>query len=834
MKKEILRLSEHITPSNYQISIEPSTDMSTYEGKVTIKAEITKPSKEIILHSKNSQIKTATICIGSQCLLPKLKENKESETISLEVQKEIAGDIEVHIEFTGKITEDLAGIYRSKYEHNSKTYYLITTQCEASHARKIFPCFDEPDKKATFDVTTIINKDLEAISNMQIQSENIEKNKKIVKFKRTPKMSTYLFYLGIGNFEFKEDNYKSVKLRVVTTPGKTKDADFALEQTKKYLEYFENYSEIPYPLEKLDLIAIPDFIISGMENWGAITFRELVLLVNEEKTSMARKKVSAEVISHELWHQWSGDLVTMKWWNDLWLNESFANYMAFKAVDHYNPEWNVWNDYLSNDLSLGLFKDSLKGTHPIEVEVKSPEEIEEVFDEISYQKGGSVLRMLESYIGEEAFRIGVSNYLKKHSYSNAKATDLWESLNEVSKGKKIKEMMKYWVSEPGYPLISIEKNKYGLKISQKRCNKTTNQVWPIPLSICTEDTCHYKLFEKKEEIYPIKEQYLKSNHEQLGFYRTKYSKELLKNLGIMIKEKRLNEQDRWGVHNDLWALSNIGEESLEEYLRFLNNYLDEANYFTLAEISSNIKKLDRLFGNEKWWPKTKEKIIRLLLPSYKSILKKLGWDNKKEDSSDERLMRNLCIHFCGFANDEETITEAKSRYLKGNFELDIAGSIYCIVSKNGNENTFKDMISKYEKESNQESKIKLLSGLYYFSQEKIIIRALDYALTEKVRPQDLLFVFRNIFVNPLCQKIIMSWFEKNWENMKKHKDNKYLMRDFIDTLVISQTTESGKKEVKDFLEKNKIPYKIVQANAFEIAEQNIKFIEKNKEFLKDY
>src|SRR3989344_1018107 len=314
MKKQITRLSKDITPSNYSTVIEPSKDMSSYEGKVTIKANVLKQTKSIILHLEN--------------------------------QKNIQGDIEIHIEFTGKITDDLAGIYRSTYEHKGRKEYLITTQCEAPYARKIFPCFDEPNKKATFDLTIIIEKNLKSISNTKIKSEEIKDDKKIVKFKTTPKMSTYLLYLGIGNFEFIEDNYKEVELRIITTPGKTKDAKFALEYTKKYLKYFENYSEIKYPLEKLDLLAIPDFGAGAMENWRAITFRELLLLVNE-KTSENIKKRVAEVIAHELWHQWSGNLVTMNWWNDLWLNESFANYMAYKAVDHYNPEWKIWDDCLS-------------------------------------------------------------------------------------------------------------------------------------------------------------------------------------------------------------------------------------------------------------------------------------------------------------------------------------------------------------------------------------------------------------------------------------------------------------------------------------------------------
>src|SRR3989344_5712868 len=710
MKKDNQRLSEHITASNYSIIIEPSKDMQTYAGKVTIKAEITKPTKEIQLHSKNSEIKTSNICIGTQCLLPKLKENKESETITIELQKEIKGDIEIHIEFEGKITEDLAGIYRSKYEHSNKTHYLITTQCEAPYARRIFPCFDEPNKKATFDLKVIINQELRAVSNMLPKSESIQGNKKTVQFKTTPKMSTYLFYLGIGDFEFAEDNYKNIKLRIVTTKGKSKNTKFALEHTKKYIEYFENYSEIPYPLEKLDLLAIPDFTVAGMENWGAITFRELILLIDEEKSSAARKTISAEEISH----------------------------------------------------------------------------------------------------------------------------DLWDSLNEISKDKKVKEMMKYWISQTGYPIVSIEKKQQGLKLSQERCNKKTNQIWPIPLSICTENICHNKLLEKKEETYNIKEKYIKANHEQFGFYRTKYSKELLNNIAIMIKEKKLNEQDRWGVNNDLWALCNIEEESLETYIQFLESYKSETIYIILADIYSSIRKLDRLFYYESWWPKSKKKITDNFMHTFKFQIEKLGWNNLPDDTTDDKSMRNLCISFCGFANDKETITEAQARYAKDDFSLDIANSIYFIVAKNGNEKTFKNMLEKYEKSNDPESKIRLLSGLYHFSNNEIVEKALNYSLTEKVRSQDLLYVFRNIFINPISQKIILKWCKNNWKNFKKHEDNHYLMREFLDTLIISQTTEQGKKEVQEFIEKNKITYEMTKANSFEILDQNIKFIEKNKDFLENY
>ncbi|MGV8131022.1 MAG: M1 family metallopeptidase [Candidatus Pacearchaeota archaeon] len=833
-KKEVVRLNDFVIPSNYKILIEPAKDFNSYTGSVQIKANLTKPTKKIILHSKNLELSAATICVENQCLLPKLKENKELETISLENQKSIKGEIEIHIEFRGKLTNDLSGIYKSKYEYKGKEEYILTTQCEASYARKIFPCFDEPDKKAVFNLKIKIDKKFHAISNTPILNEKIENNKKVIEFKSTPKMSTYLFYLGIGDFEFSESDYKNVKLRLVTTKGKSKVSSFALDYTKKYLKYFEEFSGIPYPLEKLDLIAVPDFGAGAMENWGAITFRELLLLIDENKTSVSIKKRAAEVIAHELWHQWSGNLVTMKWWNDLWLNESFANYMAYKAVDHYNPEWKIWMDYLSGELASGLFKDSLKSTHPIEVKVNSPEEIEEIFDEISYSKGGSVLRMLENYMGEEKFRKGVSNYLKENAYSNAEAIDLWKSLDKIDKSKRVKDLIKYWISQPGYPLIRVEKEKDELKINQERINKKTNQIWPIPISIYDGYEEHKLLLQKKVEKIKINKKYVKFNHNQFGFYRTKYSKDLLQNLSNLVKENKLNDEDKWGIHNDLWALCNLSQESVENYLDFIKNYLNEKEYTILAEIAGSIRKLDRLYYYETWWPKTKDKLIKLLLPTYKNNLNVLGWDKKDSDSTEDILLRTLCISFCGFAKDPETINEAKKRYERNNLDLDTAGSVYSILAQNGDNILFEDLINKYEKTDNVEEKLKLLSALYLFRNDSILNRALDYAMTDKVRAQNLRNVFGTVLVNPASQKAIINWSKTNWDKLKKHQETHYIFEDFLEALIISQVEKSKKIEIESFLNKNGVKYEMSKTNSFEIMDMNLKFIEKNKEFLKNY
>ena len=406
------QLSDSISPIYYDLLFEPDLANFTFKGTTKIKIKLKKPSSQITLNSSELKIKNAKIIHNNKTHNAKIGVNEKEETLSLKTSEPISKEATIEIEFEGILNDKLSGFYRSKYMQNEKEKYLATTQFEAPYARQAFPCFDQPDKKAVFSVSLLIQKDLKAISNMPIVSETKKENKKLVKFEETPQMSTYLLYMGVGDFEFIESKLRDIKIRIVTLPGKSKEGKFALELTKKFLSYFEKYSKIPYPLPKLDMIAIPDFNAGAMENWGAITFREILLLFNPEKTSLPVKKRIAEVIAHELWHQWSGNLVTMKWWNDLWLNESFATYMAYKAVDNYFPEWHMWEDFVSDSTGGAMDADMLKTTHPIAVKVSSPNEIEEIFDEISYGKGGSVLRMIESYLGEETFRTGVSNYLK--------------------------------------------------------------------------------------------------------------------------------------------------------------------------------------------------------------------------------------------------------------------------------------------------------------------------------------------------------------------------------------------------------------------------------------
>jgi len=368
----------------------------------------------------------------------------------------------LEVEYAGTVQDSLVGIYRAPYDHSQ----IVTTHFEAAQARRMLPCVDRPDAKAEFRIAVKIDKELTAISNMPIESIVPDGEKKLVIFQKTPRMSTYLLYLGVGKFEERTEKLGKTDVIVATTPGKVKLCAFAQDEAKKAIDFFESYYAIPYKLPKIHLIAVPEFAMGAMENWGAITFRESALLIDANSSTRMRKRV-AEIVDHELAHQWFGNLVTMKWWDDIWLNESFATFMASKVVDSLHPDWRIWEDFMRNETAGAMERDCLKNTHPIRVPVKSPDEIEQIFDEISYGKGASILRMIEAYIGEDAFEKGVRQYLSNHAYSNATGNDLWNAL-ETTSNKKVQKIMSGWIQQPGYPMLTVEEKEGKLTLHQER------------------------------------------------------------------------------------------------------------------------------------------------------------------------------------------------------------------------------------------------------------------------------------------------------------------------------------------------------------------------------
>ncbi|MFH1328261.1 MAG: M1 family metallopeptidase, partial [Candidatus Bathyarchaeota archaeon] len=462
-------MESSVWPSHYEIAFEPDLKTFTFHGKETVQLNIKKLTSGVALNAADIKIIDCYLVHKGETINVSIDLNGKKEELQVKFSKKVKGNATLFIDFEGNLNDNLAGFYRSKYrDPTGTTKYLATTQFEAADARRAFPCWDSPEYKATFTISLILDSKLTAISNMpELEIRNISKNKKIIKFDRTPPMSTYLVYVGVGEFEFLENKLNDVKLRVATTFGKKNQCNLAMGYLKKFLDFYQHYFQISYPLPKLDLIALPDFAAGAMENWGAITFREAALLYDSKTSSIATKQRIAEIISHELAHQWFGNLVTMKWWNDLWLNESFATFIANKSIEYFYPTWDIWSQFLNSTTLPALELDALKTSHPIEVDVRTPSQIREIFDAISYNKGGSILKMLEVYLGEEIFRQGLKAYLLNNRYGNATTENLWSTLEKVSR-KPIKKIMDTWINQTGYPLVDVNVKNSELILKQRK------------------------------------------------------------------------------------------------------------------------------------------------------------------------------------------------------------------------------------------------------------------------------------------------------------------------------------------------------------------------------
>lgn len=749
-KTQSVRLPRHILPERYAITLKPDLESFTFEGEEVISLNVTKADKTVTLHARDLEVVTAEFLRGKkEVWTSKITYDTKKETVTLVFPKQLPkGKGKIRLVFRGVLNDKLRGYYRSSFVHNGQTKHLATTQFEATDARRAFPCFDEPNIKAVFDVTLVVPVHHEAISNtLPAVVKEHESGFKAVTFKPTPKMSTYLLAFISGELESIQKKTKSgVLVRVFTTPGKTKQAKFALDFSVKTLDFYEKYFESKYPLPILDLLAIPDFMSGAMENWGAVTFRETALLIDEDNSSLAMRQYVATVIAHELAHQWFGNLVTMDWWTHLWLNEGFASYIEYLPVHHVFPEWEMWTQFMALDYAAGMEKDQLVNTHPIEVEVHHPDEIDEIFDDISYRKGSSVIRMLAEYLGPEVFRKGLVHYLKRHSYKNATTGDLWEALERISK-KPVKKIMGAWTGQSGFPLLSVERKGDGLELSQKRFyinpvaakQSKDNQLWPIPVSM--------KLGQKNAESILVTAKTanvpagagVKLNVNETGFYRVRYTPEMLKALSKQIEKKELSVIDRWGVISNAWSLAESGDLPVEAVLELCLSYRKETDFTVFSEMLSGLLRLGSFYRTEKKWFKSYESFVRFMLAP---TVKRLGWDKKPGESHGDTLLRSSCLAAFGSYGDEATVVEAVKRFTAvvrngvSAVPADIRGAVYNLTALAGGVPEFNYLKRLYIAEELPEEKNRLGRALCSFESEKLIEKALEFSLSKHVKTQD--------------------------------------------------------------------------------------------------
>lgn len=851
MKKNNLRLKNNVLPKHYAITLKPDLLAHTFSGHETITVLVEKNTNSIELHSKELNIRSAFVLYK--------KQNISAQKISYDIKRETAvidfasqipkGVCKLSIIFDGILSDNMRGFYKSQYIFDGKERFIATTQFEATDARRAFPCFDEPKHKAVFDVNLIVPDGKMAISNtLPVAVIEHEVGYKMVSFASTPKMSTYLLAFIVGEFEWLEAKTKNaVLVRVVTVPGKSHQAKFALDVTVKCLEFYEEYFDIKYPLNTLDMIAIPDFASLAMENWGAITFREVGLLVDEKNTSKSYKQMVALVIAHELAHQWFGNLVTMEWWTHLWLNEGFATYIEHLAVAELFPEYEVWKQFIVSSTGHGLSSamqlDGLLNTHPIEVDVHNPNEIGEIFDAVSYAKGAVVIRMLAEYLGYKDFRAGLRYYLKKHSYKNANTIHLWEAFEKVSK-KPVKKIMSVWTKKSGYPVVSVSKKGDDLHFVQKRFfsnglnskRSKDSTIWPIPLQLLASNGEHkISLMTKKSARFSIKNiAWYKLNPSEKSLYRTCYDNVSLLSLSEQIKNKSLSSEDRLGIIRDAISFACSGEMKTENVLKMFELYKYETEYIVWVEIVSGLYKIAHLLYGTKNYPYFKTYAQGIL----KEVINFVGWNEEKNESENKSLMRPLILSAASFFEESSVICEAQRLFLKKDFESlkpDIRGVVYVTAVREGDEDDFAYLVRTYENSDSHEERERILFALGKAKDKNVVKKGLEYALSENVRLQDRNRLFVSVLGNPFGKVIAWNFIKKNWSKISSvYGEGNHLISRIL--LALSSENDSEiYKDIKDFFKMHQaLGAERTVLQALENIEANVLWLKRDKDSITSF
>ena len=827
-------IGANVVPKNYKLNFIPDMKRFTFEGEEHIEAEVRKPSRTITLNANELEIKRALVSSKGKELSAKVKYQKQLERVQLILSGAVSGDVTIHIKYSGTNNDRMYGFYRSTYKLPSgKTRTMLTSQFEAVDARAAFPCIDEPAMKATFEVSFEIDPELEAISNMPVLRSSSNGRKKRVAFMKTPRMAPYLLYLCVGKFDRLSTDYRGIKISVISTPGNRKYSKLPLSYAKTFLQFYEKYFGIRYPLPKMDLLAIPDFAAGAMENWGAVTFREVDILCDESSPLRVKQSV-AITIAHEFAHQWFGDLATMAWWNDLWLNESFATMMSYKAVGSAFPEWDVDKKYLEDNFREALFADQLHNTHPISVKVNKPGEIDEIFDEISYEKGGSVLKMLEDYIGEEAFRKGVSAYLKEHSYSNGEGRELWTSLSRQAPGKGVDRLAENWLTTPGFPVVTVKASKDGFQLTQQayKISKSDNpgNLWRIPI--------HYKLSGGREgrilmdaKTASIKghADWIKLNYGQRGLYRVIYDREMVSRLGEACRSGKLGDVDAWGLEEDLFSLMRTGRMTLNEYVAYVSKHFIGLGYPLNMSLILNFNWIysisyDKTFGSA--MRNTKFRIA-------KSILDEYGFEHRKGEDATVPLLRSAAISSLGIAGYAPVVE--RCRKLIGSPRLgrelsDIRSAVYSTYAWNGGAKEAEKLRSMYLSSKTSQEKHEILVAMSIHKQPELELKTLDFSMSGKVRLQDKFFVPSIVGTSPAGKDVIWKWISGNWKELLEMYDQGTHMLMRIVSSLSMQSDKTTRDQIMAFFSKKENMRDDIRRTVrqtLELIDANIAFMEIN-------
>jgi glutamyl aminopeptidase len=779
------RLPTSAVPAKYDLYLFPDLVYGVFRGKVTAQTNIRETTNEIVMHS--NQLNINEVFVNENLGSFEVDQQYELLTVRKTDGSEFSQGsvVNITVDFDGDMKNRIVGLYTSSYTNAvGDVRYMATSKFEPTYARQAYPCFDEPNLKATYKVHLLKPKDSEyiALSNYPQEPDEEEVPEGVmVHFDETVAMSTYLSCFIVSDFKHTATSFDNggtdVPFRVYASSDQLDKTNYAGTVGKLSIEYYIKYFNIPYPLPKLDMVAIPDFVSGAMEHWGLVTYRETALLYDPKTHSVSNKQRVAEVVAHELAHSWFGNLVTMDWWNNLWLNEGFATYIAVKGVSAAEPSWQMLDQFLTSTLHSILSLDATQASHPIIQTVQTPDQITEVFDSVSYNKGASVLRMLESVVNPDNFQNGVTNYLKEHQYGNAITQDLWDEIQKVVGDKlNITEFMDTFTVQMGYPILdaTVDGNKYTFR--QKRFLKDyesaatqkrspLNYKWNVPVTYITDlgpsDQIHWFKYDQDELVVekPAGAKWIKFNPNQIGYYRVNYVEDDWNTLSQNIKD--LSVADKAHLLEESFSIAESGELTYKIPLSLTKYLVDETNYVPWSVASSKLTQIANYMETSQYHSEFKTYIINLLKPAYDE----LTWDDTDANEEDMKKLARVAILSLACALDyNDALEQARTQFNDwiSDTSLDISPNLRSIIYRYGmvtaDESTWNKLFEVFAQESDANEKLKLMNGLANIRIPSLLIKLIELAKDEMyVRSQDYFTLLQYISANPVGRPIVWDY-----------------------------------------------------------------------------
>ncbi len=769
------RLPTNVFPSHYKLWIDPSIEKQQFSGEETINVQLAQASEEIVLNSLHLEVSSAEVTAAGNTQLAKVSYDEPDEQIRLAVAQAIPpGPAALHLKFSGKLTTGLRGLYLSKTTRRS---YAVT-QFEGTYARMMFPGFDEPGFKATFDLTVVADKQDTAISNGHIihDAPAGDPARHVLTFSTSPKMSTYLVAVAIGDWQCLERKVDGVPIRVCAVPESKSKAQFALDVATHSIQFYDQWYGIKYPFGKLDMLAIPDYEWGGMENTASIFYRDTSLLLDEATASVFSRRAHATVIAHEIAHQWFGDLVTAAWWDDIWLNEGFATWMQAKPIEAWHPEWHLEDDVAATSQQIiGL--DSLSATRAIHGDPKTSAEIKEMFDGITYEKGGAVLNMLESYVGPEVFRQGVNAYLRAHANGNATSADFWQAEAKVS-GKPVDKVMPTFVLQPGVPMLTATSSCNGGKgqvaftqqrffLSPERLDTGSPEQWQIPvcMKFAGSDACSLVTEKTQQTSLEKCPAWLFANRNAKGYYRVAYTPEELHAVAA-VAETQLSAPERIALIEDTWAMARVGKNSVGDFLGLAQALQAERD---LAAINLLAGDLDYV-GDSLVPANESDHFNEFVRKQFAANGNSLGWAVRSGDTDEQKAARASLLSILGRTGDPQAVTTARDlvqRYLKdpASVEGTLVGPAFATAAVQGDTSLYEQISAALPKARSTGEYNTYLMALAQFPQANLAEQTITLIDTGKVRQQEYPVLFSVLLANTHTQDAAWTYLKEHWSDL---------------------------------------------------------------------